>query len=56
MLGEKTGAWTAVHSEDDKMFEPDTLSEFDAVVMVNTTGDIFVHANYLEILIRKKSH
>ncbi|MAH13773.1 MAG: hypothetical protein CMO33_08560 [Verrucomicrobia bacterium] len=41
MLGEKTGAWTAVHSEDDNMFEPDTLSEFDAVVMVNTTGDIF---------------
>ena len=41
MLGEKTGAWTAVHSEDDSMFEPDTLKQFDAVVMVNTTGDLF---------------
>jgi type 1 glutamine amidotransferase len=41
LLGEKTGAWTAVHSEDDSMFEPDTLKQFDAVVMVNTTGDLF---------------
>ena len=41
LLGEKTSAWTAVHSEDDSMFEPDTLKQFDAVVMVNTTGDLF---------------
>ncbi len=41
LLGEKTGAWTAVHSEDDSMFEADTLKQFDAVVMVNTTGEIF---------------
>lgn len=42
MLGEKTGAWSAVHSEDDAMFEPDTLKQFDAVIMLNTTGDIFL--------------
>lgn len=41
LLGEKTGAWTAVHSEDDAMFEPETLKQFDAVVMVNTTGELF---------------
>jgi len=41
MLGEKTGAWTAVHSEDDAMFEPETLKQFDAVIMVNTTGEVF---------------
>ena len=41
LLGEKTGAWAAVHSEDDSMFEPDTLKQFDAVVMVNTTGELF---------------
>lgn len=41
MLGEKTGAWTVFHSEDDEMFEPRNLKEFDAVVMLNTTGDIF---------------
>jgi type 1 glutamine amidotransferase len=41
MLGDKTGAWSAVHSEDDSMFEPETLKQFDAVVMVNTTGELF---------------
>jgi type 1 glutamine amidotransferase len=41
LLGEKTGAWTAVHSEDDSMFEAETLKQFDAVVMVNTTGELF---------------
>ena len=40
-LGEKTGAYTATHSEDEAMFEPDTLKSFDAVFMINTTGDIF---------------
>jgi type 1 glutamine amidotransferase len=41
LLGEKTGAYTAVHSEDDSLFEPDKLKEFDAVIMLNTTGDVF---------------
>ena len=41
MLGEKTGAYTAVHSEDDAMFEADKLKEFDAVIMLNTTGELF---------------
>jgi len=41
LMGEKTGAYTAVHSEDDSMFEPDKLKEFDAVLMLNTTGEIF---------------
>lgn len=39
MLGEKTGAYTAVHSEDPKIFEPETLKQFDAVFMINTTGN-----------------
>jgi type 1 glutamine amidotransferase len=41
LMGQKTGAYTAVHSEDDSMFEPDKLKEFDAVIMLNTTGDVF---------------
>ncbi len=41
MLGEKTGAWSAVHSEDDSMFEADKLAQFDAVIMINTTGALF---------------
>ena len=40
-LGEKTGAYTAVHSEDEAMFEPESLAQFDAVIMLNTTGDVF---------------
>jgi len=40
MLGEKTGAYSAVHSEDESMFEPDTLKQFDAVFMINTTGEV----------------
>ena len=41
MLGQKTGAYHAVHSEDEAMFEPETLRQFDAVIMVNTTGELF---------------
>ena len=41
MLGEKTGAFIVVHSEDEGMFEPEMLKQFDAVFMVNTTGEVF---------------
>jgi type 1 glutamine amidotransferase len=42
MLGEETGAYSAVHSEDDSVFEPESLAEFDAVFMINTTGPLFL--------------
>ncbi len=41
MLGEKTGAFEAVHSEDDSVFESESLAKFDLVIMVNTTGQLF---------------
>ncbi|MEM7234019.1 MAG: ThuA domain-containing protein, partial [Planctomycetota bacterium] len=41
MLGEKTKAYSAVHTEDDSFFEPEKLKEFDAVFMINTTGALF---------------
>ena len=41
LLGEKTGAYTAVHSEDESYFEPEKLKQFDAVIMLNTTLDVF---------------
>lgn len=41
MLGEKTGAYTADHSEDESVFEADNLAKYDAVIMVNTTGEMF---------------
>lgn len=39
MLGEKTRAFTAVHSEDPSMFDEANLKQFDAVFMLNTTGE-----------------
>ena len=41
MLGEKTGAFTTVHTEDESYFEPDKLKTFDAVLFLNTTGECF---------------
>jgi len=42
MLGEKTGAYTATATEDDRFFEPDQLKQFDAVIFLNTTGEVFL--------------
>jgi len=39
MMGDKTGAYTALATEDESMFEPQKLAKFDAVLMLNTTGD-----------------
>jgi hypothetical protein len=39
MMGDKTGAYTAHHTEDEAFFEPAKLKAFDAVFMLNTTGE-----------------
>src|SRR5262249_2198671 len=39
MMGDKTGAYLAHHTEDESFFEPEKLRAFDAVLMLNTTGD-----------------
>jgi type 1 glutamine amidotransferase len=39
MMGDKTGAYTALHTEDENIFEPEKLKVFDAIFMLNTTGD-----------------
>lgn len=39
MMGDKTGAYTAYATEDESIFEPEKLAKFDAVLMLNTTGD-----------------
>src|SRR5208283_2388617 len=39
MMGDKTGAYVGFHTEDESFFEPDKLKVFDAVFMLNTTGD-----------------
>jgi type 1 glutamine amidotransferase len=39
LLGDKTGAFTAYATEDESIFEPEKLAKFDAVLMLNTTGN-----------------
>ncbi len=41
IMGEKTGAYTIEHSEDPGVFAPKSLARFDAVIMLNTTGEAF---------------
>ena len=39
MMGDKTGAYTTLHTEDESMFAPEKLKMFDAVLMLNTTSE-----------------
>ncbi len=39
MMGDKTGAYIAEATEDPAYFTPEKLKNFDAVIMLNTTGD-----------------
>lgn len=39
MMGDRTRAYTAYHTEDATIFEADKLEPFDAIVMLNTTGE-----------------
>jgi type 1 glutamine amidotransferase len=41
LMGKKTGAYDVVVSRDLDVFNPDRLKEFDAIVMVSTTGELF---------------
>lgn len=41
IMGEKTGAYTAVVSDDLSNFEKDKISEFDAICFNNTTREVF---------------
>jgi type 1 glutamine amidotransferase len=41
ILGNKSGAWETVISDDLAMFEPENLKDFDAVFFCVTTGPIF---------------
>ena len=51
MLGEKTGAYTAVISDDMAMFEPAKLNAFDAVVFNNTTALKFENPEHRQALL-----
>lgn len=42
MLGDSTGAFEAVVSDDLANFESDRIDEFDAICFLNTTGEVFM--------------
>lgn len=45
-LGARTGAFSVTHSEELTAFERDSLARFDAVCMLNTTGEIFTAPDF----------
>lgn len=46
LLGESTGAFATTHTEDIASFEAESLKGFDAVVFLNTTGELFRPADF----------
>ncbi len=46
LMGHKTGAYVATVTDDPAMFEPETLAQFDAVCMNNSTGPVFMPENF----------
>ena len=40
-MGKSTGAFEVTATEDDSFFEPGKLKDFDAVLFLNTTGEVF---------------
>ena len=55
IMGRKTGAFEAVVTNDDAMFEPANLRQFDAVVFNNTNNEIFLPENFEELSTQEKA-
>jgi type 1 glutamine amidotransferase len=51
LMGEKTGAYSVVASDDINMFEPEKLQQFDAVIFNNTTGRNFGEEKHRKALL-----
>jgi type 1 glutamine amidotransferase len=49
ILGQKTGAFEAVLTEEDAFFEPQSLEQFDAVVLNNTNEEIFLPEDFAKL-------
>lgn len=45
LMGEKTGAFRATVADDIAFFEPDRLSQFDGVCLMNSLGEFFLPDN-----------
>ena len=49
ILGQKTGAFEAVLTEEDALFEPQNLKQFDAIVLNNTNEEIFLPEDFAKL-------
>ncbi|MEP4078751.1 ThuA domain-containing protein [Haloferula sp.] len=49
-LGKKTGAFEAVVSDDLSNFEPGKIDQFDAIIFLSTTQDVFKGSDKAEVL------
>jgi uncharacterized protein len=49
IMGQKTGAYEAVLTEEDPLFEPQSLKQFDAVVLNNTNEEIFLPEDFAKL-------
>jgi len=49
IMGQKTGAYEAVLTEDDVLFELQNLKQFDAVVLNNTNEEIFLPEEFAKL-------
>lgn len=58
LLGERTGAFEAVFSNDVEMLRPDKIKQFDAICFLNTVGVLFEDAelrhSFLDFIARGK--
>ena len=55
VMAEKTGAFEVVVTDDDAMFEPANLKQFDAVVFNNTNNEIFLPENFDQLPAAEKA-
>lgn len=54
MMGEKTGAFEAILSDDLDNFETNKINEFDAILFLNTTGDPFMEKGKPDAKVRSE--
>lgn len=55
IMARKTGAFEVVVTNDDAMFEPANLKQFDAVVFNNTNNEIFLPENFEKLSAQEKA-
>ena len=49
IMAQKTGAFEATVTYDDKLFEPENLKQFDAIVLNNTNQEIFLPEDFAKL-------